>query len=142
VKALEEAEATLDRWYGAVGDAAPGADAADGVLAALDDDLNTPAALAELHRLAAAGEAPMSETLKASANLLGLLTQTKSERESAAPTLTPAESETVSRLLAGRTTARSNKDWKASDHIRDELAKMGLTIKDNKDGSTTWELKR
>jgi cysteinyl-tRNA synthetase len=142
VKALEEAETTLDRWYDAVGDAGPGADAADGVLAALDDDLNTPAAVAELHRLAAAGEASMSETLKASANLLGLLMQTKSGRESAAPKLTAVESETVNRLLAERTTARSNKDWKASDRIRDELAKMGVTIKDNKDGSTTWEFKR
>ena len=52
VKALEEAEKTLERWYDAVGDAEPGAEIAEGVLAALDDDLNTPAALTELHRLA------------------------------------------------------------------------------------------
>ena len=46
VKALEEAEATLDRWYDAVGDVEPGQDVADLVLEALSDDLNTPAALA------------------------------------------------------------------------------------------------
>ena len=45
VKALEEAEATLDRWYDAVGDAEPAGDIAPAVLDALADDLNTPAAL-------------------------------------------------------------------------------------------------
>ena len=34
------------------------------------------------------------------------------------------------------------KDWKESDRIRDELAAMGVTIKDNKDGTTSWEVKR
>jgi cysteinyl-tRNA synthetase len=142
VKALEEAETTLARWYEAIGDAAPGADPADGVLAALEDDLNTPAAVAELHRLAAAGDTSTPEALKASGNLLGLLSQTRSERESAAPKLTPAELETISRLLAERAAARGDKDWKASDRIRDQLAQMGVAIKDNKDGSTTWEVRR
>jgi cysteinyl-tRNA synthetase len=142
VKALEEAETTLERWYDAVGDAALGADPADGVLAALDDDLNTPAAVAELHRLATASDASMSEMLKASGALLGLLSQTRSERERAAPKLTPAELETVNRLLAERAAARGDKDWKTSDRVRDQLAQMGVAIKDNKDGSTTWELKR
>ena len=112
------------------------------MLAALDDDLNTPAAVAELHRLAAAREASTPEALKASANLLGLLSQTSTERASAAPKLAPAELETISRLLAERAATRANKDWKASDRIRDQLAQMGVTIKDNKDGPTTWEIKR
>jgi cysteinyl-tRNA synthetase len=145
VKALEEAEMTLDRWYDAVGDATPGAATAEGVLAALDDDLNTPAALAELHRLAhpaVAGHELTSQMLKASANLLGLLMQTKSEREKAAPKPTSTESEIIAELLAERAAARTNKDWKASDHLRDELAKMGVTIKDNKNSPTTWEFKR
>src|SRR6202046_3204482 len=93
VKALEEAEATLDRWYDAVGDVEPASEIAPDVLQALADDLNTPAAIARLHRLAHPGGAGTvifdpSETsrtlspeiLKASANLLGLLRQTKSER--------------------------------------------------------------
>ena len=52
VKGLEEAESALDRWYDAIGDVEPGGDVAQGVVEALCDDLNTPAALAELHRLA------------------------------------------------------------------------------------------
>ena len=117
VKALEEAEKTLERWYDAVGDAEPepGAEAAEGVLAALDDDLNTPAALAELHRLAHpavpgvtiagltnAGQQAAPELLKATANLLGLLMQTKSKRDQRSAQPTREESERIGELLAAR----------------------------------------
>ena len=44
--------------------------------------------------------------------------------------------------IAARLAARAAKDWKESDRIRDELAAMGVTIKDNKDGTTSWEVKR
>jgi cysteinyl-tRNA synthetase len=40
-------------------------------------------------------------------------------------------------LLAARDSARKNKNWAAADRIRDELARMGITLQDNKDGSTT-----
>ena len=56
VKALEEAEATLDRWYDGVGDVEASKETcARRVLDALSDDLNTPEAIAELHRLAHGG---------------------------------------------------------------------------------------
>ncbi len=45
-------------------------------------------------------------------------------------------------LIAARLDARAAKDWKESDRIRDELAAMGVSIKDNKDGTTSWEVKR
>jgi cysteinyl-tRNA synthetase len=48
----------------------------------------------------------------------------------------------IVRLVEDRLLARHNKDWKESDRIRDELAAMGIAIKDNKDGTTTWEVKR
>jgi cysteinyl-tRNA synthetase len=47
----------------------------------------------------------------------------------------------VNRLVDDRTAARARKDWKESDRIRDELAKMGVVLKDTKDG-TTWEIAR
>ncbi len=47
----------------------------------------------------------------------------------------------VARLMGDRTAARARKDWKESDRIRDELAKMGVVLKDTKDG-TTWEIAR
>ncbi len=89
LRALEEAEATLDRWYDAVGDAEPADEIFPRVLDVLSDDLNTPAALHELHRLAhpavagaataglsEAGQMPAPKLLRASANLLGLLQTT------------------------------------------------------------------
>ncbi|MBL8588131.1 MAG: cysteine--tRNA ligase [Methylobacteriaceae bacterium] len=49
--------------------------------------------------------------------------------------------ETVSRKIAARLAARKAKNFAESDRIRDELAAMGVTLKDGKDG-TTWEMKR
>ncbi len=45
-------------------------------------------------------------------------------------------------LITARLEARKNKNWAESDRIRDELAAMGIAIKDNKDGTTSWEVKR
>jgi cysteinyl-tRNA synthetase len=47
----------------------------------------------------------------------------------------------IERLVAQRNHARAQKDWKESDRIRDELAQMGVVLKDTKDG-TTWEIAR
>ncbi|HEY8566456.1 MAG TPA: cysteine--tRNA ligase [Beijerinckiaceae bacterium] len=45
-------------------------------------------------------------------------------------------------LIAARRDARAARDFAASDRIRDELAALGVVLKDNKDGTTTWELAR
>jgi cysteinyl-tRNA synthetase len=52
-----------------------------------------------------------------------------------------ADERVVNQLVADRSAARARKDWKESDRIRDELAKMGVVLKDSKDG-TTWEIAR
>jgi cysteinyl-tRNA synthetase len=44
--------------------------------------------------------------------------------------------------LASRIAARKATDFKESDRIRDQLAGMGVALKDNKDGTTTWEVAR
>jgi cysteinyl-tRNA synthetase len=136
-KALEEAEATLDRWYDAIGDVAPG-EVAPEVEEALCDDLNTPAALAELHRLVHPGAAA---ALKASANLLGLLLETQSQRRAAALGEAAVDRVWIEATIAERAAARARRDWKESDRLRDLLVGNGVVLKDSKDG-TTWELKR
>jgi cysteinyl-tRNA synthetase len=50
--------------------------------------------------------------------------------------------EKIQTLVASRVEARKTKNWAEGDRIRDELAKMGIAIKDNRDGTTTWEVKR
>ncbi len=136
VKALEEAESALDRWYDTVGEIAPG-EIAPAVEEALCDDLNTPAALGELHRLS--GGAP--QALKASANLIGLLTQTRAERQAAAMAAAALDRNEVERLITARTAARAARNWAESDRLRDALVGMGVALKDSKDG-TSWEIRR
>jgi cysteinyl-tRNA synthetase len=155
VKALEEAEATLDRWYEAVGDVEADGEPDTDVLNALIDDLNTPEAVASLHRLASPAILPlirmgltvMGQTaeparLKSSANLLGLLTQTRSERRASAIDTAGIDAAEVNAIVAERAQARAARNWAESDRLRDRLAALGVAIKDNKDGATTWELKR
>ena len=52
----------------------------------------------------------------------------------------------IEQLLASRTDARARKDFRESDRIRDELAAMGVVLKDGKDADgkpiTTWEIAR
>ena len=51
------------------------------------------------------------------------------------------DSAAIEALIAKRTDARANKNFAESDRIRDELAAMGVVLKDSKDG-TTWEIAR
>jgi cysteinyl-tRNA synthetase len=50
--------------------------------------------------------------------------------------------ETIEAMIEGRSAARAATNWAESDRIRDELAAMGITLKDNRDGTTTWEVAR
>jgi cysteinyl-tRNA synthetase len=140
VRALEEAEATLDRWYDEVGDFDTNGEPDEGVLNALTDDLNTPEAVASLHRLG--GQASASGRLRTSANLLGLLRQTRSERHAIALSEANTNAAEINAIIAERAQARAARNWAESDRLRDQLAVLGVAIKDNKDGATTWEIKR
>ncbi len=143
VAGLREAQKTLDHWYALAGDIAPGYLCADG-LDALADDLNTPKAIAALHELrseAAKGAKPAAACLKASAQLIGLLQETSAQWTAFRPSSLAVDESKVAGLIEARNAARSVKDFKESDRIRDELAKMGVVLKDTKDG-TTWEIAR
>ena len=151
VKALEEAEKTLDRWYSIIGDATwPDDGFDDDVFAALCDDLNTSGALGGLHQVAAA-EASIArpdsanrplKRLRNTANLLGLLQASETEWRRLKRGSDDIDSSAVQSLIDARLAARAAKNWAESDRIRDELLAMGIQLKDNKDGTTTWEVKR
>jgi cysteinyl-tRNA synthetase len=51
----------------------------------------------------------------------------------------PERQKLIDELIALRKAARSAKNWAESDRLRDELAALGVAIKDNKDGTTSWE---
>ncbi len=140
---LREAQRTLDHWYALTEDTTPGFLCAD-LLAALADDLNSPKALGALHELrseAARGAKPAAASLKASAQLLGLLQGTRAAWSAFRPASIAVDETKVAHLIEARNAARHAKDFAQSDRIRDELAKMGVVLKDTKDG-TTWEIAR
>jgi len=128
----------------------------DAVHAALMDDLNTPSLIAELHHLAARARS----STDAAAELVGSLLLLGFDRavdhvgaddrahEDAARAFQEVSAREVGldptqvdALVATRNTARKEKNFKESDRIRDELAAMGVVLKDSKDG-TTWEIAR
>jgi cysteinyl-tRNA synthetase len=143
VAGLREAQKNLDHWYELTADVRPGYLCAD-VLDALYDDLNTPRAFAALHELrseAAKGSKSATEGLKASAHLIGLLQLPADEWRAFRPASVSIDETKIVNLIEARTAARAAKDFKESDRIRDELAAMGVVLKDSKDG-TTWEIAR
>jgi cysteinyl-tRNA synthetase len=149
-KGLEESSKILDGWYDIIGDETNSSGTIDAVfLGALGDDLNTPKALTELHRVAgeirSAASIPaqveLKRTLRASGMMLGLMAQSKRKFMQAYPRRTIADEAKVVLLIEARKKARVAKDFIESDRIRDELAAMGVVLKDSKDG-TTWEIAR
>jgi cysteinyl-tRNA synthetase len=143
VAGLREARKNLDHWYELTADVRPGYLCAD-VLDALYDDLNTPKAFAALHELrseAAKGSKSATEGLKASAQLIGLLQLPTDEWRAFRPSHVSIDETKIVNLIEARAAARAARDFKESDRIRDELAAMGVVLKDSKDG-TTWEIAR
>jgi cysteinyl-tRNA synthetase len=73
--------------------------------------------------------------------LLGFLSESASQWESRKRSASGVDADRVNALISDRTAARARKDFKESDRIRDELAAMGIAIKDSREG-TTWEVAR
>ena len=48
----------------------------------------------------------------------------------------------IADLVEQRLAARKARDFKRADQIREELASQGIVLMDNKDGTTSWEVKR
>ncbi|MGK7297325.1 MAG: cysteine--tRNA ligase [Candidatus Wenzhouxiangella sp. M2_3B_020] len=148
--ALSQAVATLDRLYRALEDAPSGShdDEADpAVVEALDDDLNTPAALAALNRLARETQqsdddderSRFAAALRASGELMGLLQDPEGWTAQRAAR-TDVDSDEIDALVAQRTEARARRDFAEADRIRDELDTRGIELEDTADG-TRWRIK-
>jgi len=110
----------------------------DAVLNALCDDLNTPQVIAELNGLYERGEAA---SLGASCRFLGLDVASVNLNTMLREKRSDLDEGVVNALIAARNSARKEKNFKESDRIRDELAAMGVVLKDTKDG-TTWGIAR
>jgi cysteinyl-tRNA synthetase len=161
--ALEQASVALDTFslFRPVNPLDPSQEFMDALL----DDLNTPRAIAELHRLYKEARANMSdladrtarpgamlqdsdfvaaEQLLAGLRFLGIELRDHDPdwaRKQAMLGLPVGQRDKVDALIGARNAARNAKNFKEADRIRDELAKMGVVLKDTKDG-TTWEIAR
>ncbi len=122
-------------------------------LEALSDDLNTPRAYARLedYGRSAGGvffgggvppdHPPESQFDEAAGKLKAALEFLGIDPVEQKIVRTDIDSSLVERMIAARSNARKAKNFKESDRIRDELATMGVVLKDSKDG-TTWEIAR
>jgi cysteinyl-tRNA synthetase len=108
------------------------------VIDALCDDLNTPQVIVELNSLYERREAAR---LGASCKFLGLDTASVNLNTMLRERRSDLDEAAVNALIAARNAARKDRNFRESDRIRDELAAMGVTLKDSKDG-TTWEIAR
>ncbi|WP_292046763.1 MULTISPECIES: cysteine--tRNA ligase [unclassified Brevundimonas] len=164
---LDQSRKNLDRLYGVLRDAdAALADfdeatldeaemelaenALDPVLDALEDDLNTPGAIAQLFGLGSAlrdllndADADINDVAMArwslveAAGLLGVLSLTPDAWFEGGDPALKAE---VEALLEQRATARAAKDWPEADRIRDRLNALNVVVMDGPDGAT-WRMK-
>lgn len=164
---LEQSRKNLDRLYGVLRDADAALsdfdedtldeaerelaeNALDPVLDALEDDLNTPGAIAQLFGLGNAlrellndAEADINDvamarwSLKEAAGLLGVLSLTPDAWFEGGDPALKAE---VEALLDQRAKARAAKDWPEADRIRDRLNALNVVVMDGPDG-VTWRVK-
>ena len=127
-KKRAEAEATLRKWRGLVSGIEPAPSPSPAVVAAIADDLNTAGALAELHKMASAGDAA---GLRASAQILGLLGDEMGDWAAA-----PADdlSSLAQKLHETRVTAMETKDFSAVDALKAALTEAGVQIRMSKEG--------
>lgn len=143
--ALLAAKATLDRFYKAIAFANKNTDIDLQVLEALNDDLNTPLAIARLHELSSSvfktdgkEQQQLANALKASAQILGLLYQTSAQwfQQGKNSAFTP---ERIEQFILQRAQAKQSKDFTKADSIRKELLENGVVLEDSAQG-TTWRM--
>ncbi|MBB5771253.1 cysteinyl-tRNA synthetase [Brevundimonas vesicularis] len=164
---LDQSRKNLDRLYGVLRDADAALidfdeatldeaemelaeNALDPVLDALEDDLNTPGAIAQLFGLGNAlrellndAEADINDvamarwSLKGAAGLIGVLSLTPDAWFEGGDPALKAE---VEALLDQRASARAAKDWPEADRIRDRLNALNVVVMDGPDGAT-WRVK-
>lgn len=150
---LDSAKASLTTLYTALrgldaGEAPGDTEYEQRFIAAMDDDFNTPEAIAVLFEVAReinrvqgsdAGQAgALGALLKSLGATLGLLESQPDEfMQGGKSDSGGLSNDEIDALIADRTTARQNKDWAESDRIRDELAEQGVVLEDG-GGGTTW----
>jgi cysteinyl-tRNA synthetase len=130
---VEESQKLQKKWEKLVANCESGV-ISEKVLNAVADDLNTPLALSEMHKLAKSGNV---KDLKASGGFLGLFDNPISHKSETI--LSDEVQNLITELLKERADARFRKDYAKADKLRDGFVKAGLIISDTENG-IDWEL--
>ena len=140
-KLLEDCQNTINKWYNVYLPSKSFLN--EEILKPLYDDINTPGYIANLHKLyekALKGNDEDKQIFNSACNFIGLLNETKErwlsyKKEKA--NITEIE---INNKIELRNIARTNKDYKEADNIRNYLLDKGVLIED-KDGKTVWKFK-
>ncbi len=150
VELLDRAQGTLDSLYSTLRDVQNvEADLSvalddEAFYSALNDDLNTPLAIAEIHALAKQlhksqedEKASLKSRLLAAGNLLGILQQAPRDWLQDGVSDEAISAETIEGLIEERKAAKLAKDYGRADQIREDLLEQGVVLEDSQEG-TRW----
>jgi cysteinyl-tRNA synthetase len=145
---LDDARSALSRLYTTLKNVPPAEGALDWstpsarrLRAAMDDDFNTPEAMAVLFELSneanRSNDPGVSAELRALAGVLGLLEQSPEVFLKGRTLMDGLDDRQIDALIAQRIAAKKARDFATADRVRDELKQQGIVLEDSAQG-TTW----
>ncbi len=140
-KLLEDCQNTIDKWYNVY--MPSNKDVNDEIIQPLYDDINTPGYIANLHKLyekANKGNDEDKKIFNSACNFIGLLQETKEVWLNYKKDKADISEEEIESKIELRNKARTDKDYKEADNIRNYLFDKGVLIED-KNGKTIWKFK-
>ena len=140
-KLLSECENTLNKWYRIYSSKSKSVKIPDEILKPLNDDLNTPGYIANLHVLYEnANKGENIDLFISACQFIGLMNESKEQWQDYKKSKVSINKSEIENMVNLRNKARENKDYKEADRIRDELLDKGVLIED-KNGKTLWKFK-
>ncbi len=140
---INNCQNTINKWYQSYVNLNKKVLIPDEFLNPLNDDLNTPGYIANLHRLyekSLKGNLKDKEIFTSACNFIGLLDVDKDTWEQSKKMKSKLSEKDILAKIDERNKARDNKDYTLADKIRDELLQNDVLLED-KDGKTTWKIK-